>query len=249
MIVRKLIKTEIAEENVRIVRPAIYCFRNTTKYFCVKMLHKLLPGFPEDFIRRSSSYEYRKPIDLYSATSNELVLLNKINIHHCHGEYCRGTFTGADQLVRVSDFLPFYEHLRLYDKSSSIPRTPLANSLKPVPIPSQKQLTKPPSAFVAIAIPKGNLDNLNIPSAVTSTQKKSSPVPQFACGDGLPSQLPVVSAPLPIRIPKSTSRSLGPSQKLVQQPSPSLSSQQSSVISSKNVSNSASTGEHTIKYE
>lgn len=211
------------------------------------MLHKLLPGYPEDFIRRSSSYDYRKPIDLYISTSNELALLNKINIHHCHGDYSRSTFTVADQLVRVSDFLPFYEHLRLYDKSPSISRALSIGSLKPVPPSSQKPLTKPPSAFVPVALHKGNLDNPSIPPAITSTQKKSFPVSQLASGDGLPAQLSIIPAPPPARLPKSNSRRSEPSQKVIQQPSPSLSTKQSLVKPSNTTSNSASTGEHVIE--
>ncbi|CAF4048121.1 unnamed protein product [Adineta steineri] len=44
-------------------------FRGDTKYFCVRMLRKILPEYPEDIIRRAYQYQYRKTIDLYSVTA------------------------------------------------------------------------------------------------------------------------------------------------------------------------------------
>ncbi|CAF3856618.1 unnamed protein product [Adineta steineri] len=107
-------------------------FRGTIKYFCVKMLHKLLPEYPEDFIHRSSSYQYRKPIDLYAPTSNELKLLNRINAHHSHWAYTRQPFNAADELVRASDFLLLYEHLRGACKPGQIPRAGSLGSLRQI---------------------------------------------------------------------------------------------------------------------
>lgn len=76
------------------------------------MLRKLLPDFPEDFIRRTHQYQYRKPIDVYSVTAYEIELLNRINTQHARWSYARQPFNALDELVRVSDFLPLYEHLR-----------------------------------------------------------------------------------------------------------------------------------------
>ena len=102
------------------------------------MLHKLLSEYPEDIIRRSSYYQYRKPIDLYVATPSEIELLNRINVHHSHWAYSRQAFTAGDELVCVSDFLPFYEHLRVsFKPSSSIPRTTSIAQMRPTPPQAQ----------------------------------------------------------------------------------------------------------------
>ncbi|CAF1577379.1 unnamed protein product [Adineta ricciae] len=95
-------------------------FRGDTKYFCVRMLRKILPEFPEDVLRRSYQYHYRKPIDIYSVTACEVDLLNRINSHHSRWTYSRQPFTALDEIVRVTDFLPFYEHLRGLKSSSGI---------------------------------------------------------------------------------------------------------------------------------
>jgi hypothetical protein len=83
------------------------------------MLRKLLPDYPEDVIRRSFHYQYRRPIDVYSVTTYEVELLNRINSHHSRWAYSRQLFTKLDEIVRVSDFLPYYEHLRQGFKSAS----------------------------------------------------------------------------------------------------------------------------------
>lgn len=90
----------------------VFIYSNTTKYFCVRMLRKLLPDYPEDVIRRSYQYQYRKPIDVYSVTTCEVELLNRINSHHARWAYSRQPFTKIDELVAVPDFIPYYEHLR-----------------------------------------------------------------------------------------------------------------------------------------
>jgi hypothetical protein len=90
------------------------------------MLRKLLPDYPEDVIRRSLQYQYRKPINTYSVTISEIELLNRINGHHSRWTYSRQPFTKIDELVRVSEFLPFYEYLRHGYKS--LVSTPPNNS-------------------------------------------------------------------------------------------------------------------------
>ncbi|CAF2999781.1 unnamed protein product [Rotaria sp. Silwood2] len=140
-------------------------FRGTTKYFCVKMLRKLLAEYPEDIIRRSGYYQYRKPIPLYAATSNELALLNRINTQHSHWAYSRQPFTIADELVRVSDFLPFYEYLRLSFKPTSISQTTSTNLLRPI-LP---QATKQSSDF-NFNISNSLLGHSTTPLATASTQ-------------------------------------------------------------------------------
>jgi hypothetical protein len=83
------------------------------------MLRKLLPDYPEDVIRRPFQYQYRKLIDVYSVTKYEVELLNRINSHHSRWTYSQQPFTKQDEIIRVSDFLPFYEHLRHASKSAS----------------------------------------------------------------------------------------------------------------------------------
>ncbi|CAF4807424.1 unnamed protein product, partial [Rotaria sp. Silwood1] len=138
----------------------------TTKYFCVKMLRKLLAEYPEDILRRSAYYQYRKPIALYVATSHELELLNRINAQHSHWTYARQPFTVADELIRVSDFLPFYEYLRLSFKPTSIPQTTSANSLRPI-LP---QATKQSSSDFSLNTSNSLLGHSTTPLATTSTQ-------------------------------------------------------------------------------
>jgi hypothetical protein len=94
------------------VSNCLFVFSGDTKYFCVKMLRKVLPEYPEDVIRCSSQFHYRISIDLYNITLREIELLNRINTHHSRWAYTRQPFTALDEIVRVSDFLPFYHHLR-----------------------------------------------------------------------------------------------------------------------------------------
>lgn len=105
------------------------------------MLHKLLPEYSEDFISRSSYYHYPKPIEMFDATRNEIELLNRINVQHAHWTYSRQPLTSGNVLVRVSDYLPFYEHLRLLLKSPpSKPRSTSIGSTRQIqPQPSSVQ--------------------------------------------------------------------------------------------------------------
>ncbi|UJR31309.1 hypothetical protein I4U23_018807 [Adineta vaga] len=192
-------------------------FRGTIKYFCIKMLHKLLPDYPEDVIRRSSYYQYRKPIDLYVATPNELKLLNRINAHHAHWAYTRQPFTAADELVRVSDFLPFYEHLRLVHKSTHIPRAPSVGSLRPI-LPQTQQSTE---------------------RSLNSVPNMPVPLPSLTPTQATPTTL------RPARLLKQNAELLPPSSQFSQYPSTQLqkalsssSNQLSTPIVSNNISNS-----------
>lgn len=90
------------------------------------MLHTLLPEYPEDFAHRALYYQYRKPIDLFTPTINEIQLLNRINAQHAHWAYSRQPFTVSDELVCVSDFIPYYEHLRMSIKANSMNRNTAA---------------------------------------------------------------------------------------------------------------------------
>ena len=208
------------------------------------MLHKLLPGYPEDFIRHSSYYQYRKPIDLYIATSNELLLLNNINVHHCHGNFSRNPMTVIDQLVRVSDFLPFYEHLLSHNKSSSIPRATSIGSLKSALPSSQAPLPKSLDFAAPTPIAKGTTRCSNMPSPTLSIPTKSFPVPSLSRANSLPGQQSIISAAPAIRPPKSIPKPLPFGQKVAQHPSPSSRTQQSSATSSSNVRTMENTGRH-----
>ena len=116
----------------------LFLLRGETRYFCVRMLRKLLSEYPEDVIHRSPHYRYHYPIDLYSVTSYESDLLNRINSHHSRWAYTRQAFTANDELVRVADFLPFYEHLRHRFNSVSLPsNAPNTASRQPLPQTSQ----------------------------------------------------------------------------------------------------------------
>jgi hypothetical protein len=132
------------------------------------MLHKILPEYPEDIMRRSSHYQYRKPIDLYVATANEIELLNRINAHHSHWAYSRQPFTPNSELVRVSDFLPFYEHLRLFCKSTPIPRTASTGSLRSI-LPQPQQATQRSPDFV-VHMSNATREHSAIPFATTPIQ-------------------------------------------------------------------------------
>jgi len=111
------------------------------------MLRKLLPDYPEDFIRRSFQYQYRKMIDIYSVTPSEIELLNRINGHHSRWTYSRQPFTKADEIVRVSDFLPYYEHLRHGLKPASTPSNVTVHTLRQL-LPQSQQTVQRSSDFM-----------------------------------------------------------------------------------------------------
>ena len=111
------------------------------------MLRKLLSDYPEDAIRRSLQYHYLKPIPIYSVTLCEIELLNRINGHHSRWTYSRQPFTQSDELVRVSDYLPFYEHLRHGHKSASTPSNNTVHHLRNL-LPQNPQPVQRSSDFM-----------------------------------------------------------------------------------------------------
>ena len=129
-----------------------FSFSGGTKYFCVRMLRKLLPDYPEDFIRRSYQYQYTKPIYLYSVTLCEAELLNRINSHHSRWTYSRQLFTALDELVRVSDFLPFYEHLRNVRSSASLLSNATVHALRRLLPQTQQTVSRSPNFMNNIPI-------------------------------------------------------------------------------------------------
>jgi hypothetical protein len=220
------------------------------------MLNKLLHEYPEDVIRRSSYYQYRKPIDLYLATSNELELLNRINVHHSNWTYSGQPFTITDELVRVSDFLPFYEHLRLFCKPSPIPRTPSTGSLRQILPQPQKSMQRSPDFVVNMA--NTVRGNSNTPVATTSIQTQpytASETPR----EKIPSvPRPIAPAPFalrPQRPPKNGAQQFAarqasqhPSTQSQQQSLPPSSTQQPLSPSSSSTINSTNTGKEYIEY-
>jgi len=124
------------------------------------MLHKVLPEYPEDILRRSLNYQYRKSIDLFTATPSEVELLNRINVRHAHWAYSRHPFNSETELVSAADFLPFYEHLQLFLKSSSIPRASSVGSSKQI-LP-QAQKSSQNSADFAVNMRNANRRNSSI---------------------------------------------------------------------------------------
>jgi len=222
------------------------------------MLNKLLHEYPEDVIRRSSYYQYRKPIDLYLATSNELELLNRINVHHSNWAYSGQPFTITDELVRVSDFLPFYEHLRLLCKPSPIPRTPSTGSLRPILPQPQKSMQRSPDFVVNMTNTVRR--NSNAPVATTSIQTQPY-TPSESSRENIPS-VPRPIAPVPFalrpqRPPKNGAQQFSARQPL-QHPStqpqqqslpPSSSTQQPLAPTSSSITNSTNTGKQYIEYK
>ncbi|CAF0857218.1 unnamed protein product [Rotaria sordida] len=216
-------------------------FRGTTKYFCVKMLRKLLADYPEDIIRRSAYYQYRKPIALYVATSNELELLNRINSQHSHWTYSRQPFTVADELVRVSDFLPFYEYLRISFKPTSIPSTTSTGSFRPILPQTTKQ-----SLDFDFNMPNTLHEHLTTSLATTSTQIQSY-VASESHRENIPSTpRPIAPAPPILRPPPPPSKYDMQILALSRQVSQQSSTQQKSQLPPPSIQQPKATSSNTI---
>ncbi|CAF3215319.1 unnamed protein product, partial [Rotaria socialis] len=83
-------------------------------------------------------------------TASEAELLNRINTHHARWTYARQLFNALDELVRVSDFLPLYEHLRHSYKVGTIISNSTAHTLRQLlpPPPLQQQQQQQPHSTV-----------------------------------------------------------------------------------------------------
>jgi hypothetical protein len=112
------------------------------------MLRKLLPDYPDDVIRRSFQYQYKRAIDSYTVTACEVELLNRINSHHSRWTYSRQPFTALDEIVRVSDFLPFYEHLRHGIKAASSLSNVTVHTLRQL-LPQAQQIVQRSSDVIS----------------------------------------------------------------------------------------------------
>lgn len=143
------------------------------------MLLKILADYPEDVIHRASDYQYRKPISVYIATPNEITLLNRINSQHCNWTFSSQPFTITDELVRVNDFLPFYQHLRTSCKSASISKSVSTSSFRSIAPQAQQaqQAAKSSSAF-SPNIPNAHFTQLNGSTTATSTPKNTFSLPE-----------------------------------------------------------------------
>ena len=220
------------------------------------MLRKLLPDYPEDVIRRSYQYQYKRTIDTYTVTAYEVELLNKINSHHSRWAYSRQPFTALDEIVRVSDFLPFYEHLRRGFKAGA----PLAN----VTVQTLRQLLPQHTAQRPSAI-SSNMPTIlrtqpTVPQA-TSVQTQSYPSLTDFSRDTISSNLRSIAPALNIPRPPRPAKSIGnpyavvlpvrPSQytfpQQQQQPQQQLQQQQPTVPSSiNNVIKSVTAGKYQL---
>ncbi|CAM2704403.1 unnamed protein product [Rotaria socialis] len=217
-------------------------FRGTTKFFCVAMVHNLLAEYPKDIIRRASNYQYQRPIVLYAPTADEIVLLNKINSQHCNWAFSSSPFNFTDELVRVAEFLPFYEYLNVSAKT-----TPGSQSTSEI-----QQAIQPLPAFHS-SMSDSLHERLN-PPVVT----KSVPINRFSASE-LPRNEktssveirtePTTSAPYPSQLPKHDEPPLTLLRQISQHPSTQsqqnkltpLPNKQQRVISSKAIINSTNT--------
>ena len=126
-----LIASSIDAWIVSLERRQCFCFSGDTKYFCVKMLRLLLCEYPDDVMRRPTYYQYGAKIDVYNVTYYEVELLNRINDQHARRSYSSQPLTAIDEIVRVSDFLPFYEYLRQAHKAGSTTAHAPATTVRP----------------------------------------------------------------------------------------------------------------------
>ncbi|CAF0984545.1 unnamed protein product [Adineta steineri] len=152
-------------------------FRGDTKYFCVRMLRKILPEYPEDIIRRAYQYQYRKTIDLYSVTACEVELLNRINSQHSRWAFSRQPFTALDEIVRVSDFIPFYEYLRHGTKSTSAVSNVTVHTLRQL-LPQPQQTVQRASENV-INMPAIIQRQITIPQPIPAQIQSYTPPTNF----------------------------------------------------------------------
>lgn len=83
-------------------------------------MQKVLRDVPNDMFHRWDVYQYRKPIELSHVTSHEIKLLNRINVHHARWSYTRQGFNLGDEIIRVSEFLPYYLYIRQILNKSTV---------------------------------------------------------------------------------------------------------------------------------
>jgi len=191
------------------------------------MLRKLLPDYPEDVIRRSFQYQYRKSIDVYSVTTHEAELLTRINSHHSRWTYSRQPFTQLDEIVRVSDFLPFYEHLRYGFKSGSSVTSTTVHTLRQL-LPQPQQIGQRSSDFMtnkptilrgqstvsqgtSVPMPSYSLSTDLARENISSTSRPAAPAP--APNVSRPPQQPKpVENPYAVLLPQRPSQNPPPQQ-------------------------------------
>ncbi|CAF4325461.1 unnamed protein product, partial [Adineta steineri] len=122
-------------------------------------------------------YQYRKTIDLYSVTACEVELLNRINSQHSRWAFSRQPFTALDEIVRVSDFIPFYEYLRHGTKSTSAVSNVTVHTLRQL-LPQPQQTVQRASENV-INMPAIIQRQLTIPQPIPAQIQSYTPSTNF----------------------------------------------------------------------
>jgi hypothetical protein len=163
------------------------------------MLRKILPEYPEDVIRRSLYYQYIQPIVLYTATPNEVELLNRINADHSQWGYSRQPFTSMDELVRVSDFLPYFEYLRLYFKPMPNSRTPSTNTLRSILPQPQQAVQRSPDFVMNNMLPAVRGQSTVSLAPAVPVQLQAYTVPELSRENNSSASRPIASAPTVVR--------------------------------------------------
>ncbi|CAF4325605.1 unnamed protein product, partial [Adineta steineri] len=122
-------------------------------------------------------YQYRKTIDLYSVTACEVELLNRINSQHSRWAFSRQPFTALDEIVRVSDFIPFYEYLRHGTKSTSAVSNVTVHTLRQL-LPQPQQTVQRASENV-INMPAIIQRQITIPQPIPAQIQSYTPPTNF----------------------------------------------------------------------
>lgn len=83
-----------------------YLIRDDTMYVAVRMVEvKLLSKYPSTY---PEELQNKPPLMSHYVTNKEAKLLNEINTEHCAYEYGRQTFNSRDLIVKLEDFIEFY---------------------------------------------------------------------------------------------------------------------------------------------
>ena len=231
------------EGEVPVILFLVSSFSGNKKYFCVKMLVKLLPDDPENIIRRAHFSSYGKKVNLYRATPIEVELLNRINTHHSHWTYSQQPFTGLTDLVSVSEFLPLLDYVRSYSKPQSVPRNTKANVSRP--ISSQAEEMTPTAADTM-----SNMISTPRRQSIGSFAAGSLPTRIYQSRDSTSNErLPIARPPITVMSVQRLSRPveqrthpIAPTKKMApppstqQQPAPSRPAKSQPMVGSSNVS-------------
>ena len=106
-----------------------YLMRDDKKFVAVRMVEmKLLSKFPSTY---PDELQSKPPLMSHYVNAKEAKLLNEINAEHCGMEFGRQSFNGRDLIVKLEDFIEFYNIVRKHfpesvSKKSSKPKPPPA---------------------------------------------------------------------------------------------------------------------------